>query len=307
MTTGVLNEISTVQTEPGRRPAVAFVLWVLKALAMWIVLLASAVLAAKLTAVSMPPTPEDGPLSPFAAFLVVNAMVAATLALIAARARVSGLRLALLLFVVFYASASAMMLIEALYFNDSLRMPMNAIIATGEQELIIALFAAAAGALLFRPRKEDVSAVPSNLTVRVVLLAVIYIVLYFTAGFFIAWQSEAVRTYYSTMEIPLASTVALQFVRGILWALISLYVVTHLKGSLASRAAIMAIAFGVLTAAQLLYPNPFMPGPVRMAHLIEVGSSEFVYGIVATLVLLAGAARHPLADNSAWRLIAGRA
>jgi len=98
--------------------------------------------------------------------------------------------------------------------------------------------------------------------------------------------------------------VAFQIFRGTLWALISLYIVTRIDGSLACRAGIMAVLFAALTAPQLLYPNPLVPWAVRQVHLVEVGSSEFVYGILATLILLAGAARNRLASTSAWRFIA---
>jgi hypothetical protein len=133
-------------------------------------------------------------------------------------------------------------------------------------------------------------------------------VLYYTAGYFIAWQSEAVRAFYSNgVHIELAPTVAFQVFRGTLWALISLYIVTRIEGSIACRAGIMAVLFAALTAPQLLYPNPLVPWTVRQVHLVEVGSSEFVYGIVATLILLGGAARAQLSSTSAWRMIAGRA
>jgi len=35
----------------------------------------------------------------------------------------------------------------------------------------------------------------------------------------------------------------------------------------------------VVMNAQLLLPNPFMPEPVRMAHLVETASSNLIFGV----------------------------
>jgi hypothetical protein len=37
----------------------------------------------------------------------------------------------------------------------------------------------------------------------------------------------------------------------------------------------------VLVAAPLLYPNPYMPWPVRRMHLLEVGLSNALFGAFA--------------------------
>ena len=46
------------------------------------------------------------------------------------------------------------------------------------------------------------------------------------------------------------------------------------------------VAFSVLMALPLLYPNPLMPWPVRQVHLIEVGVSNFLFGVLAALIML---------------------
>jgi hypothetical protein len=37
--------------------------------------------------------------------------------------------------------------------------------------------------------------------------------------------------------------------------------------------------------APLLLPNPYMPEPVRMAHLVETASSNFVFGALIGFLL----------------------
>jgi hypothetical protein len=176
------------------------------------------------------------------------------------------------------------------------------------QAAIVGALAAFAGMLLFHPTPQPAEPVPANLAFRIGAMALIYVVLYFGAGFFIAWQSAAVRAYYDNgSQISLLPTIGFQIFRGTLWALVSLFILARLKGSLLSRALAMAVLFAVMTDAQLLYPNPVLPWAVRQAHLVEVGISEFLYGVVVTLVLLAGAAKRPLSSTSRWRLIAGAA
>jgi hypothetical protein len=42
--------------------------------------------------------------------------------------------------------------------------------------------------------------------------------------------------------------------------------------------------FAVMTS-QLLLPNPLMPAEVRMAHLLETSTSNFLFGWLVVLIL----------------------
>lgn len=46
----------------------------------------------------------------------------------------------------------------------------------------------------------------------------------------------------------------------------------------------VALLFSVVMA-QLLMPNPYMPEAVRMAHLIETASSNFIFGWIVVWLL----------------------
>lgn len=255
----------------------------------------------------LPPMPTgDGPPTALQAVFVTNGAMAIVLSTLASRLRVRRVRLGLVLFVAFFCLSVGMMMIETLYFNKSVNMPMDLLMRWGVQGVIGAAIIGAVGAFLYHPPDEAPTLIPANILRRLMALTLIYVVLYYSAGYFIAWQSAAVRAYYSNMNIPLVPTIALQLFRGFLWALISLYIVTRMKGSLVSRAVVMAALFWIVTSIQLLYPNVMMPWAVRRMHLVEVGSSELVYGFIAVFVLLGGA-RKPLSRNSYWRLIAGPA
>jgi len=283
-------------------------LWLLKTAALWIALLVGVSVAGSLVPVAMATPRPDGPLTIMQALLVVNGLTAVALGLVAALARVRGWRLGVVLFVAYFGIGSAMMQIETLWFNDSIHLSLVVVGQLVADAAIVGIVVALAGMLLFRPAPQQAEPIPANLAFRIGAMALIYVVLYYGAGFFIAWQSAAVRAYYDNgSHISLLPTVGFQVFRGTLWAMVALFILARLKGSLLSRALVMAVLFAVMTDAQLLYPNPVLPWTVRQAHLVEVGTSEFVYGLVVTLVLLAGAAKRPLSPTSRWRLIAGRA
>jgi len=283
-------------------------LWALKTAVLWVVLVVGATAAGMLLPIHMPPAISDGPLNVMQAFAVVNAVIAVALGLVAGNARVRGWHMVPLIFVAYFVIGAAMMQIETVYFNDSLKLPLDAIASMVGDAAIVGLLVAIAAALLFWPKAEAAHPLPANLMLRVGAMVLIYEGLYFGAGGFIAWQSAAVRAFYCNgLHIAFWPLFAFQILRGTLWALIALFIVTRLRGSLLSRALVMAVLFFSLTAVQLLYPTPFFPWSVRAAHLAEVGSSEFLYGLISTLVLLGGAAKHPQTAPSRWRLIAGLA
>ena len=117
---------------------------------------------------------------------------------------------------------------------------------------------------------------------RLVLSAVSYTVLYFVAGMLVwPWVSE----FYATQEISIrAGMVApLQLVRG------SLYVVCvwPLLRSIVDRRWRVCLSVAWLFPAlagvpDLLMPNAFLPGPVRLLHLVEIGWSNFIYGLLVS-------------------------
>jgi hypothetical protein len=126
--------------------------------------------------------------------------------------------------------------------------------------------------------------------------AIVYVFVYFLFGYYIAWRSPAVRAYYGgtdpgsfwvqflgvlrdTPWLPLA-----QVVRGAAWALIGVAVLRSLRGSLVERALAIGALFGIVMTAGLLLPNPYMPYAVRMAHLAETSSSNFLFGVFVAVL-----------------------
>jgi hypothetical protein len=132
---------------------------------------------------------------------------------------------------------------------------------------------------------------------KLAVIAVLYVVLYFTFGYFIAWRDPVVRAYYrgtdegdffTHFHIVVRDTpwlVPFQVLRGLLWVGFALPVVRMMKGRWPETALAIALLFSVVMNSQLLLPNPFMPEPVRMTHLIETASSNFIFGAIVGWLL----------------------
>lgn len=134
--------------------------------------------------------------------------------------------------------------------------------------------------------------------VKVLLLVVVvYPLLYWLAGYFIAWQFQAIRHYYTgaaSNEGMVAGFLGffkdglyfLQVGRGFLWFLLAWPFLFYFRGNRLQGALLLGALFSVLHCAQLLLPNPYMPEEIRYPHLLETASSTFIWGFVVAWVLL---------------------
>jgi hypothetical protein len=77
----------------------------------------------------------------------------------------------------------------------------------------------------------------------------------------------------------------LQALRALLWVALAVPVIRMMKGKWWKAGLAVAFLFGVVMNAQLLLPNPLMPKDVRMAHLLETASSNFLFGWLVVLIL----------------------
>ena len=135
------------------------------------------------------------------------------------------------------------------------------------------------------------------MAIKIILLSVIiWPLIYFLAGYLIAWQFSEIRQYYSgttemdsflsMMKANFASGLYFfQILRGVLWVLIALLVLAATRGSWIRKGIILGLLLAVLGSSQLLLPNPIMPEAVRMGHLLETAPSSFVWGVVLAWVL----------------------
>lgn len=220
------------------------------------------------------------------------------------RSRWTGWRLVLTVFLVFFGVSAVMPQVETAYFITRLpRGMLPRLFVAGV--IIAAIFAPLAVLILGKARSratEDPA--PSRLKMpvsawiaKVCLIVVAYILLYFTFGYFIAWRNPAVRAFYGGSD-P-AGFVAhimsllrsepllfvLQAVRALLWTILAAPIIQMMKGKWWEAGLAVALLFGVFMTAPLLLPNPLMPAEVRMAHLLETATSNFLFAWLVVFVL----------------------
>ena len=133
---------------------------------------------------------------------------------------------------------------------------------------------------------------------KLALIIVAYWVLYFGAGYFIAWQNPELRAFYGgedpgsfflQMQVILTTDPWLapfQALRALLWTLCALPIIRMTAGSPWRAALLVALLLAVPSNLGHLLANPLIPAAsVRMSHMIETMSSTFVYGLIIVWLL----------------------
>jgi len=114
---------------------------------------------------------------------------------------------------------------------------------------------------------------------KLALIAVIYVVIYISFGMFVFMPlaGEAFHEYYAGLQLP-GWILLLQMARAMIWTALALPVIHMMKGSWREAGLAVALLFSVLMGSQLLLPNEFMPDRIRIAHFVEISSSNFLFG-----------------------------
>jgi hypothetical protein len=239
-----------------------------------------------------------------AALLAVSFLTAAVLAYVIIRSRWAGWKLILTIFFVLYGVTTVMPQIETAFFVT--RLPPGMLPRLFLAGAIIAALFSPLAVLILGKRRPVRAMNESHLRLnmpfgewvgKLSLIVIAYLVIYFTFGYFIAWKSAAVRAYYGgrdpgSLLAQISSVIRetpwlmpLQVVRAILWAAIAVPVIRMMKGQWWEAGLAVALLFGLVMTSPLLLPNPLMPREVRMVHLLETASSNFLFGWLIVLVL----------------------
>jgi hypothetical protein len=234
------------------------------------------------------------------ALLVVSLINAAVWTYVILRSHWTGWKLILTVFFVFYGVNTLMPQIESAYFIT--RLPPGLLPRLFLAGLIIAAVFAPLAVLILgkaKPKANETSRLEmpvSTWIVKSCAVVVVYLFLYFTFGYFIAWKNPAVRAYYGggdpeSFVAHIASLLRdepllflLQIVRALLWLAMAVPVIKMMKGEWWESGLAVALLFAVMTS-QLLLPNPLMPDEVRMVHLVETATSNFLFGWLVVLIL----------------------
>ena len=134
----------------------------------------------------------------------------------------------------------------------------------------------------------------ASLIKRIAALGVVYVAMYFLFGYFVAWQFEELRIFYSGSAEDAGFIGQLmnnepviypfQFLRGVLFASFTIPLLSMLRGN--RRIFVTSVCLVYLTTAiVLVIPNPLFPDIVRWGHFIEMLSSMLLFGIITGYVL----------------------
>ena len=206
--------------------------------------------------------------------------------------------LVLNMFLVFYGIATFLTQIETVVF---LRYLVNVVPVTDvpglflQGTVVAALFSPFAvliwGKMRRRERTSNETRRPTMSwkawVLKIILLAVFYVVIYagFGALIFRPLAGWAFQEYYAGLTLPFW-ILPFQMVRAILWVGMALLVIKVMEGAWWEMRLGVAFLFSLLMGSLLLFPNPYMPVTIRMAHFVEITSSNFLFGWVAVWVLL---------------------
>lgn len=231
----------------------------------------------------------------FGTLMLVAFLHALVLAPVALRARVGGWRLVLAVGGTYALIVWALNEIEAAVFIGAL-MPDGFVRATGISQGVVATAAGTLAAVLLGPRPSAVARHHSPLldgslaihrwALRVGAVSVVYLVLYFVAGIFIALRDPQLQAFYEPIGLPAPGMVAaLQLGRGVIWTAAVALLLWALDTGRRAAAVTVAFVCSILMASALIPANPFLPPEIQTTHFVEIASSNFVFGIAATWIL----------------------
>jgi hypothetical protein len=249
-------------------------------------------------AVASAPAAQPDPTAVLLLLFISGLIQALVVTYLVLEARWRGWRIAAALFLVFFNTFVQAAIESSVYLRGKVPVQFNAqMLVTG---LIIGLLFAPFAVWVLggwgrrpaTPRVEYARWSPGEWVGKIAALAVIVLAVYYLCGYYIAWQSPAVRQYYAgSTELKsfwrhmggiwsaMPWMFPLQAARGLLWVAMTLPAIWMLRGSRARVAlggALMYAALGGST--MLILPNPLMPPAVAHAHLIETTISSLVLG-----------------------------
>jgi len=247
---------------------------------------------------------QPGPIpSPFD-FLIVAAGHVAVIMLMILTSRWVGWKLALATIFTYVGVTTVMAQVETAYFLSGLTLPpglLPRLVLMGLLNGI--LFIPLAVVILWRVRAKDADLSPNMRLVmpsrqwlwKSAAIMPVYLLLYFGAGYFIAWQNPELRAFYGGTDpgsffLQMQSIVQndpwltpFQMWRSLLWVMFVLPVIRMARPNAWWTAVIVGLLLAVPMNIGHILPNPLFPETsVRLSHLIETSSSNFIFGLAIT-------------------------
>jgi hypothetical protein len=283
--------------------------WLIRVLALYVLFLVCFAAGAAPVASALPDAApsEPGLVPPVAGLLIVALVNVAVVSALILTSRWSGWTLAITLALAYYGAVTLLPQVETWFFLSSIsvdRAVLPRLFLMGVPTAF--LFVPLAVWILGRGRAPR--AWPSQPALRMpggewiwklTALAVAYVVLYWCAGYFIAWQNPELRAFYGEpgdarpfLEHTAATLrrdpgiFLFQLFRALLWVLCAVPIILGSRAGLWATALLVALLFSLPQNVGQILANPLMPSAsVRLSHLVETASSTFVFGVLVVWVL----------------------
>ena len=250
---------------------------------------------------------EPGLVSPISGILIIGLANVIIISALILTSRWHGWKLALSLALAYYGAVTFLMQIETWYFLSA--------ITVGPELLPLLFLMGIPPAFIFIPLavwilgKWGSTETPGGSSALVIplkqwvwklaVIAVAYLILYWLAGYFIAWQNPELRAFYgrpgeaAPFFIHTLNTLRndpllfpFQMMRALLWVACALPVMCGSKVKPWATAVLVGLLFSAPQNIGHILANPLIPlASVRLSHLIETASSTFVFGLVVVWLL----------------------
>ena len=240
----------------------------------------------------------------FLIFGILNTILIIALIL---SSRWHGWKLVLTLAFAYYGAVTFLPQIETWYFMSNITVSSKLLPRLFIMGLPVAFIYVPLTVLILRKRRmnsiiEHTAAVKmpvKQLLFKLLGIALLYIVLYWGAGYYIAWQNPDLRSFYgspgailpfwehttNTLRID-SGLMPFQALRGMLWTLCAIPIISGSKVNAWWTAILVGLFFTIPQISGLILKNPLMPiASVRLSHMIEGMASNFVFGMIIVWLL----------------------
>jgi hypothetical protein len=242
------------------------------------------------------------------ALVVVSLVDTLILAYLILRSRLYGWRLMLLVLAAYYGVKIVLSQMETWYFmtNVSPEMLREIVVMYIPAAILYPPVAVFVWGKLKAPGDQLTDTAPNRrmimptwqLVAKLAALSlVVYPLLFFGAGYYIAWQNpEVVAFYHGVNEGSFIAHMSATFaadpklypfevMRALLWVALAAPIIRWSRGSALEAGLIAALLFALVMNDVHLFPNPLMPRSVSATHFIETASSNFVWGFAITWLM----------------------
>lgn len=303
-----MNVASTVHVSPFQMVG-RTIIWFFRFLGLIVLYFMVLALGGKLVAPYLPATQaEPGPVPPMTALVIVCAATVMVIMGVIHSSRWHGWKLIVSMSVSFYLLLTLVTQLEAWYFLLGITIGPELMVRLFLQGLLSAFLFVPVAILVMGRVVPSAGGNDSPVMVPMLrkewlwklgVIYLAYLLLYYLAGYFIAWQNPAVRAFYGSpgealpffqqMKHIFTSDPWLtpyQFLRTLIWVAGAYPFIRGSRFPVWQTALIVGLALSMPQNIGHILPNSLFPlNSVRMSHLLETASSTFVFGLIMTWLL----------------------